>query len=210
MTTLPAIAAAAGPRLARHLDRLHDTLEHLGERLREAVVEAVGRAVADAVRAEVQNLLDVSPGPPPRPSYQPSLPSRQPTGLWGSSAASTWPYEREEPDYSAGMPLHHYQDELLEEDDYRPAPAQPPKPRSQQWGVALAAGLKAAGWWLGRRPSKNSVMTAIGVGLATGIAALVGSPLAAAVVGVAASGLALLSVADTARSGAAAVAREHH
>jgi hypothetical protein len=128
--------------------------------------------------------------------------------MWGSSAPSSWPYEREEPDYSAGMPLHHYQDELLEEDDYRPAPAQPPKPRPRQWGVALAAGLKAAAWWLGRRPSRSTVLTAVGVGLATGIAALVGSPLASAVVGVAASGLALLAVADVSRSGAAALARE--
>jgi hypothetical protein len=125
--------------------------------------------------------------------------------MWGTSAPSSWPYDPEDRDYSAGMPAGYYPDE--EEDDYQPVPPQPPQPRPRPWGVALAAGLKAAAWWLGRRPSRSSVLTAVGVGLATGIAALVGSPLAAAV-GIAASGLALLAVADTARSGATALARE--
>ena len=74
--------------------------------------------------------------------------------------------------------------------------------------MALAAGLKAAAWWLGRRPSKNSVLAAATVGVATGIAALFGSPLAATVVGMAGSGLALLSVANTVRSGATVLAPE--
>jgi hypothetical protein len=74
--------------------------------------------------------------------------------------------------------------------------------------MALAAGLKAAAWWLGRRPGKNSVLAAAAVGLATGIAALVGSPLAATLVGMAGSALALFAVADTVRSGATVLARE--
>jgi hypothetical protein len=74
--------------------------------------------------------------------------------------------------------------------------------------MALAAGLKAAAWWLGRRPGTNSVLAAATVGVATGIAALFGSPLAATLVGMAGSALALLSVADTVRSGAAVLPRE--
>jgi hypothetical protein len=128
--------------------------------------------------------------------------------MWGSSAPSSWPYEPEDRGYPDGMPANPYAEELLDEDDYPPKPAPPPKPRPRRWGAALTAGLRAAAWWLGRRPSRSSVLTTVGVGVATGAAALVSNPLAAAVVGVAASGLVLLSVADVARSGAAALNRE--
>ena len=206
MRSFPLIAAAAGRRLARHLDRLHDTLEGLGERLREVVSEAVGRAVADAVREAVETLLDTPPESATRPSYHSPPPGRQSTGLWGGSASSTWPSEREEYGDAGGTPRQPYDDELLsgeEEDRYPADPVeQPPRSRPRRWGVALAAGLKAAAWWLGRRPGKNSVLAAAAVGVATGVAALFGSPLAATVVGMAGSGLALLSVASTVRSGA--------
>jgi hypothetical protein len=211
MPPLPVIAAAAGRRLARHLDRLHDTLEGLGERLREVVSEAVGRAVAEAVREAVETLLDNPPESPTRPSYY-SPPGRQPTSLWGSSASSSWTYDREEYGYAGGTPRQPYDDELLpaeEEDSYQADPGdQPPRSRPRRWGMALAAGLKAAAWWLGRRPGKNSVLAAATVGVATGIAALFGSPLAATLVGMAGAALALLSVADTVHSGAAVLARE--
>jgi hypothetical protein len=211
MRSFPLIAAAAGRRLGRHLDRLHDTLEGLGERLREVVSEAVGRAVADAVREAVETLLDTPPESPARPSYH-SPPSRQPTGLWGSSASSSWPSEREEYGHAADTPRQPYDDELLsaeEEDSYQAdTDEQPPSTRPRRWGVALAAGLKAAAWWLGRQPGKNSVLAAATVGVATGVAALFGSPLAATLVGMAGSALALLSVANTVRSGATVLAPE--
>jgi hypothetical protein len=211
MTPLPVIAAAAARRLGRHLDRLHETLEGLGKRLREVVGEAVGRAVADAVREAVETLLDTPPESPARPSYH-SPPSRQPTGLWGSSASSSWPYEREEYGHAADTPRQPYDDELLsgvEEDSYQmDSGEQLPRSRPRRWGMALAAGLKAAAWWLGRRPGKSSVLAAATVGVATGIAALFGSPLAATLVGMAGSGLALLSVAKTVRSGATVLAPE--
>ena len=204
--------APAGRRLRRHLDRLHDTLEGLSERLREVVSEAVGRAVADAVREAVEALLNTSPDSPARPSYQPPVPSRQPSNLWGSSASSSWPDEREEYGDAGSTPRQPYDDELLsgeEADSYPADPGeQPPRSRPRRWGMALAAGLKAAAWWLGRRPGKNSVLAAAAVGVATGIAALVGSPLAATVVGMAGSGLALLSVASTVRSRATVLAPE--
>jgi hypothetical protein len=146
MRSFPLIAAAAGRRLARHLDRLHDTLEGLGERLREVVSEAVGRAVADAVREAVETLLDNPPESPARPSYHPPVPSRQPSSLWGSSASSSWPYEREEYGYAADTPRQPYDDELLsaeEEDSYQADPGdQPPRSRPRRWGMALAAGCR--------------------------------------------------------------------
>jgi hypothetical protein len=212
MNSFPLSAAAAGRRLARHLDRLHDTLEGLGERLREVVSEAVGRAVADAVREAVETLLDNPPESATRPSYHSPPPGRQPSSLWSSSASSSWPYEREEYGHAADTPRQPYDDELLsaEEEDSHPADTdeQPPSTRPRRWDVALAAGLKAAAWWLGRRPGKNSVLAAATVGVATGIAALFGSPLAAALVGMAGSALALLSVAKTVRSGATVLAPE--
>jgi hypothetical protein len=155
MTPLPVIAATAAGRLGRHLDRLHDTLEGLGERLREVVGEAVGRAVADAVREAVETLLDTPPESTTRPSYHSPPPGRQSTGLWGGSASSSWPYEREEYGHAADTPRQPYDDELLsgeEEDSYPADPGdQPPRSRPRRWGVALAAGPKAAAWWLGRR-----------------------------------------------------------
>jgi hypothetical protein len=212
MRSFPFIAAAAGRRLARHLDRLHETLEGLSERLREVVSEAVARAVADAVREAVETLLNTSPESTTRPSYHPPVPSRQPSSLWGSSTPSSWPDEREEYGYAGSMPRQPYDDELLsgeDEDSYPADPGeQPPSTRPRRWGMALAAGLKAAAWWLGRRSGKSSVLAAATVGVATGIAALLGSPLAATVVGMAGAALALLSVADTVHSGAAVLARE--
>jgi hypothetical protein len=184
----------------------------LSERLREVVSEAVGRAVADAVREAVETLLDTSSEAATRPSYPSPPPSRQPSSLWGSSASSTWPSEREEYGYAGSMPRQPYANELLsaeEEDAYQADTGeQPIRSRPRRWGMALAAGLKAAAWWLGRRPGKSSVLAAATVGVATGVAALFGSPLAATLVGMAGSALALLSVADTVRSGATVLARE--
>jgi hypothetical protein len=207
MPSFPLLTTGVARRLSRHLDRLHDTLEGLGDRLREAVSEAVGRAVADAVQEAVESLLDVQPGPPSRPSYRSPAHDNHPT-MWGSSPTSSWPYEREDREYSADRPLHHYQDERLEDEDFPPDPPQPARSRPRRWGVALAAGLKAAAWWLGRWPGKSSVLAAATVGVATGVAALFGSPLAATLVGMAGSALALLSVADTVRSGATVLAPE--
>src|SRR5262249_45860035 len=150
MRSFPLIAATAAGRLGRHLDRLHDTLEGLGERLREVVSEAVGRAVADAVREAVETLLDAPTAPPSRPSYHPPVPSRQPSSLWGSSTPLSWPYDRKEYGHAGGTPRQPYDDELLsakEEDGYQADPGeQPPRPRPRHWGMALAAGLKAAAW----------------------------------------------------------------
>src|SRR5437588_357108 len=88
------------------------------------------------------------------------------------------------------------------------APPDPPSPAAAPRGGrlcrALAAGCQAAGWWLRRRPGPLPLLTALGVGLAAGLAALVSGPAGA---GVAGAALALLALADAARSGADLAAR---
>src|SRR4051794_27799636 len=88
----------------------------------------------------------------------------------------------------------------------RPSPRAPDRcparfaPLEGRWPRALAAGCHAAAWWLTRRPGPLSLLAALGVGLAAALAALFGGPAGA---GVAGTALALLALADTARSGAA-------
>jgi hypothetical protein len=69
----------------------------------------------------------------------------------------------------------------------------------------LTAGVQAAAWWLRRSPGRPSLLGAACVGLLAGLAAFAGGPVAAAT-GVAASALALVTLADAARDGAAALA----
>lgn len=50
-------------RLARHLGRLHQSLDAVGEQVREAVAHAVGRTVAEAVGEAVYEALCPRDGP---------------------------------------------------------------------------------------------------------------------------------------------------
>jgi hypothetical protein len=68
MTPLPVIAAAAGRRLARHLDRLHETLEGLGERLREAVQAVVREVLTNPDSSTRSSTSFARPCAPPGPS----------------------------------------------------------------------------------------------------------------------------------------------
>src|SRR5262245_38647799 len=67
--------------LARHLNRLRDTLESLYDRLREAIAVAVARAAEDAVREGVHALLTGKPPLCP-PDYRRS--NFTPSG-WGDT-----------------------------------------------------------------------------------------------------------------------------
>jgi hypothetical protein len=64
----------------------------------------------------------------------------------------------------------------------------------------VAVGCQAAGWWLRRHPGPLALLAAVGVGLAAGVATLVGSPLLAGASAVAVSVLGLLALADAARA----------
>src|SRR4051794_34581460 len=190
------LADPARRLLGPPLGRLHDTLEHLGGRLRQAIAAAVARAAAGAVREAAAVLLadpggagPTSPLPPDerRPGL-PCVPGRPPwppahhqgLGLGRHEAAD----EPDDPD--AGWGDLGAPDDAEEPDESEPAwlgrraaPPAPPaaaKPREGRWPRALAAGCRAAAWWLGRRPGPLSVLAALGVGLAAALAALFGGP----------------------------------
>jgi hypothetical protein len=68
----------------------------------------------------------------------------------------------------------------------------------------LAAGCRAAAWWLERHPGRFSLVLAAGVGLAAGVAAFFTGSTLVGVTGAAASALTLLALTDTLRCAAAA------
>ena len=213
------LADLARRLLGPPLGRLHDTLDRVGGRLRQAIAAAVARAAAGAVREAVATLLADPGGSGPTPPLPPD--ERRP-GLPGAPGRPLWPpahqglgpggHRDPEDDPDAGW---GDLDDAEEPDEAGPAwpcrraappdptPA-PAKPREGRWPRALAAGCHAAAWWLTRRPRPLSLLAALGVGLAAALAALFGGPAGA---GVAGTALALLALADTARSGAALAAR---
>src|SRR5437763_440532 len=67
---------------------------------------------------------------------------------------------------------------------------------------ALAAGWRAAGWWLRGQPGRRPLLTALGVGLAAGAVALSPGPLA----GLVGTARGLVALADAARCGVSALA----
>ncbi len=195
-------AASLGERLAPHVTQLRRGLASLGERLRQSIANSVGRAVADVVTEAVDAALatpDDQGG-----SYRPSLPASVPVrsrDWWDRPGDSTWdrpedgydPYDRAYRDYDDGMD---------QDRDEAPQPRDDAKPG--RLGRALAAGLQAAGWWMQRHRGRLSLGVAAGVGLATGIAALLdGGPFG--ITGLVASALGLLALDGVIRSGADAL-----
>jgi hypothetical protein len=74
---------------------------------------------------------------------------------------------------------------------------------ARPWRRAVAAGCRAAAWWLELHPGPWSPVVAVGVGLVAGAAALVrGAPLLGGA-GVAAAVLGLLALLDAVHGGAA-------
>jgi hypothetical protein len=111
------------------------------------------------------------------------------------------PRWREPPAYG-----DHYDDPFWIDDEPEPprrdeSPKQPA--RDNPWVRATAAGCTAVAWWLRRRTTRVSLLSALGVGLAAGFAVLVGNQFLPEGSGAAASAYDLLSLANTARSGAA-------
>jgi hypothetical protein len=81
--------------------------------------------------------------------------------------------------------------------------AVPVSPQRQGvWSREVATGCQAAVWWLRRHPSPFALVAAVGVGVAAGVAALVGGPFVAGTSAVVASALGVLALADAACSAA--------
>jgi hypothetical protein len=166
MRSFRALIDPGGRSLAFHLDRLCLTLDALAARLRTALAEAVSQSAAGVVRDTVQGLL-ADPDLPARPRNQGDYGPRR--GAWD--------------DYDNGYgddADDHYGEARYDEDADvydRPAPRRSPTvPVSSpaRWPEALAAGLRAAAWWLQGRTGKRSCLVALGIGTGAAAAFLAG------------------------------------
>ena len=174
--------------LAAHLDRLGQLLDALGERLREGVARAVGETVALSVTGALRDAL----GQRDAPAYGGF--NRQQEG---------WYDQRDDGDYWPHR--DRYEDEPDYDDDV-------PAPRASQgegpelwarWRLVLALACQAAAWWLRRQVTRYPVGAALGVGLASALAAYLGGPLVAAGAGLGGSALGLAWLAEMIGSAAA-------
>jgi hypothetical protein len=171
MRSFRSLIDPAGRSLAFHLDGLSLTLDALTARLRTALAEAVSQSAAGVARDTVQGLL-ADPDLPARPRYHDDYGPRR----------SSWD------DYD-----HRYGDDAddrygescydADADVYdRAAPRRSPtasESRPTRWPEALAAGLRAAAWWLQNRTGVRSCLVALGIGTGTVAAFLAGGRLSA-------------------------------
>jgi hypothetical protein len=185
--------------LPRHLGRLRLALEALLARLRGSVADAVGRTAADALGEAVQAALGSTQTTP----HYLTLSSGGRSGRPFFDEREEPPWSRQGPGLGRGERLY---DERSDRDDpyERPFHDDEPDPddmpdqqassEEARWR-ALAIGLQAAAWWWARQPGRTSVLAALAVGLAAGLATLGGSA-ALGTAAVVTSGLALLYLAD--------------
>jgi hypothetical protein len=195
---VPTMHSMMGPgrrMLVRHLSRLSETLETFGSRLREAVSSAVGETVAGVVRETVRAVLDEE-STAPIPSGRLAQPPYRSQPLW---ARQDDPDEEPWYDTDDYRPEGDYQDEP-------PAARPDPAPRPSRLPRAIAVGLTTTLRWLRRSAGRFPVVTAVAVGLLTGLATYAGGPLAAAAVALAGSAFNLLSLAEVVHAGADALA----
>jgi hypothetical protein len=206
MPTLTSRLRRVGRVVAHQVGRLRAALERLAAEVRAAVARAVGQATGEAVREALAVILD---GPPQGSGHHNGLADDR-DGGWGQPRRPTWP---------AARPYDPYERDPYAPDPYEPEPDDEPASRhaedddppadeavaAQQpgaWARAVAAGCQAAVWWLRRHPGPFALVAAAGIGVAAGVATLVGSPLVAGASAVAASALGLLALADAARAAA--------
>jgi hypothetical protein len=173
--------------VAEHVRRLRDSLVMLTAQVKSAVARVVGQATGNAVRDALTVVLD---GPPTS-----SLPSsRDPPddrNFWNDRRPS-WSSQRHD-DYEP----YDERDRFEDEDDDPPTETTSDEP-SGRWARAFGVGCQAASWFLRRHPGRGSVIAALGVGLAAGVAAFIGSPFITGTSAVVASALGVLSLADAA------------
>jgi hypothetical protein len=204
MTPLSSLLARARRSLGGHLSRLGRSFDTLAGQVREAIARSIGRTVAEAVAEAVHAALADAPadaGLLPRP---PSYPGRPPP-MWDDPDRPAW---RDAADYpgAPARPRDPYapdDNRWNEEDPDAPLPDgdAPSELRARPWRRAVAAGCRAAAWWLELHPRPWSPVVAVGVGLVAGAASLVrGSAVLGA--GVAAV-LGLLALLDALHGGAA-------
>ena len=180
------------------LTGLAGTIAELKERVRVAVAGELGRAVSGAVQQVVQAVV-AGRADPPRPTasagYNRPTPDRwsDEDDGWGRPR-DPWADDRYEDDYDR------------DRDGRRAAPgpheAQPAVGHVANSGVtaAVAAGVFAARWWLGR---KGTWLAAAGLGLGVGLLGVFGGPVVRTAVAVVAATADILCATDALGSGAA-------
>ena len=176
--------------LTAPLRRLSRALFDLRDRVREALAGEVARAVGEAVREIVAVVLRGGP-PPAAPS--PGNDSHPGRSHWTDPDADPWGDDRYAADFDRAP------------DDVEPPPVEHPDLpastlRTPAGLGAVAAGLSAGRWWLGRR---GSVAEAVGVGVIVGLAVLAGGPLARAGAAVVSAAADVSAATDALGSGAA-------
>ena len=180
------------------LRRLSRALLDLRDRVREALAGEVARAVGEAVNEVVAAAL--RGGPPPAAPFA-SDEDRPARDQWADSAHDhdpwgdppTWREHRHDADFGrepGGV-------ETPPVDDHEPAASMPRTPVGLG---AVAAGLSAGRWWLGRR---GSVLEAVGVGVIVAVAVLAGGPLARAGAAVVSAAADVSAATDALGAGAA-------
>ena len=158
--------------LTAPLRRLSRALLDLRDRVREALAGEVARAVGAAVNEIVAAVLRGNPPPaaaPPRGDDDPGRNHWADADPWGDSSPP-WPDDRYAADFD---PAPDDVETPPVNDDEVPGA----KPRAPAGLGAVAAGLSAGRWWLGRR---GSALEALGVGVIVALAVLAGGPLARA------------------------------
>jgi hypothetical protein len=203
MPSLSSFLSRTCRSLSGHLGRLGHSFETLAGQVREAIARSIGRTVAEAVAEAVHAALAVSPAdsdlPPSYPGRPPPLRDEADGPAWRDAAH--YPYAPDRP----RDPYDSDDDSWNEGDTDAPLPDgdAPSEPRARPWRRVVAAGCRAAAWWLELHPGPWSPVVAVGVGVLAGAAALVsGSPLLGGA-GVAAAVLGLLALLDAVHGGAA-------
>lgn len=182
--------------LSDQVDRLQQTLTSLSDRLRSSILQAVTDAVVRAVRDAVHlvfNELSLN-HVPLRSIHRPAHSSR---AFWDSGdnlledELDDWPLDHDPNDFCSDE-----DDDLPDSSDQ--TSRQEAKPRRWLW--ALAAGFDANSWWLRRQVTRCSILTVLGIGAASTVAAWVAGP------GLISSTLRLITLAEVVQASAGALA----
>jgi hypothetical protein len=157
-------------KLARHLGRLQQHLDAVGEQVREAVATAVGRTVAEAVGEAVYDALTPYMDPSGAASRYCSRYAERSSRTQQDWDDPAWRRDASSSNWRDPYAYDSYDDDT--DTEYRSSLRD--EPRSRRWRRAIAAGLQAAAWWLRRHPGHVSLVAALAVGTAAGLAVLAG------------------------------------
>jgi hypothetical protein len=173
--------------VAERLERLLTTVESLGQRLREALAQVLGQAIGDAIQDAISHALVGAAPAPARyedPYYAPE-------------------YYRDQQDYGREEEYEQRWEESRYTDQRHEPEVSAPEESLSRWHTAILAGLQAMALWLGERPGRRALLTALGVGATTGLLAYLAGPVFGAGAAVLSTVVSLLALADGTRLGLA-------